>query len=381
MDSTWWTSTNQIDNDQRALIEIPVDSGHVVVTGTPGSGKTNVLLLRASYLSRAGFSNCALLVFTRALREFIASGTNRPRLVPAKRIQTHAKWTLDLLVQLGRPFKPSKDNLSHDEARTERHEALKRTVRELGLPDNYFDSILLDEVQDYWACEVELLSRLTKRLFVVGDHNQRVYDRNEGLQAAIGIGSKEYQLKFHYRMGRKICAVGDRLRGSRNGESLEEYCQYDEKTSPSKVEVHGAQDRDGEFTALLPILERQLRAYPDEWVGVISATKKARDKAAQFLGGGALANQVSVQAHKSENRTFDPNKRIVVSTLHSAKGTEFRAVHFVAADEFPRYTREKAFTAITRAKTALDVYHSGPMDGSLESALARRELPDLEDLF
>ena len=294
MDSTWWTSTNQIDNDQRELIEIPVDSGHVVVTGPPGSGKTNVLLLRASYLSRAGHSNCALLVFTRALKEFIASGANRPRMVPADRIQTHAKWTLDLLEQLGRRFKPSKDGLGHDEARTERHEALDKAVRDLALQNDYFDSILLDEVQDYWACEVKLLSKLTKRLFVVGDSNQRVFDRNEGLQAAVEVGCREYQLKFHYRMGRKICAVGDRLRGGGNAVALEEYCQYDERMNPSKVEVHRAQDLHGELAALLTILERQLRAYPDEWMGVITATRKARDETAEYLDESTLENQVSV---------------------------------------------------------------------------------------
>ena len=381
MDGTWWTSADQIDNDQKALIEIPVNSGHILVTGPPGSGKTNVLLLRASYLTRAGYGNCALLVFTRALREFIAAGANRPSKVPADRIQTHAKWTLNLLDSLGRPFKASKDSLGHDEARMERHTALERAVQELDLPDKYFDSILLDEVQDYLACEVALLSKLTRRLFVVGDRHQRVYERNEGLGAAIEVGCKEYPLKFHYRMGRKICTIGDGLRASGDSESLEKYCQYDERKNPSKVEVHAAKDLDDELAVLLPILERQLRAYPEEWVGVITANKRARDRVAEFLSAGSLGDQVVVQAESSEDRAFVAKKRIVVSTLHSAKGTEFRAVHFVGADDFPRYTREKAFTAVTRAKTALDVYHCRPMKGSLESALAQKAIPDLDDLF
>ena len=381
MDSTWWTSSDQVDSDQRALIEIPVDPGHVVVTGPPGSGKTNVLLLRASYLHRAGYGNCALLVFTRALREFIAAGANRPRMVPADRIQTHARWTRDLLAQLGRPFKPTRNDLEHDEARSERHESLKRAIEELGLTEEYYDSILLDEVQDYWACEVELLAKLTKRLFVVGDRNQRVYDRNEGLDAAIRVGCKQFALKFHYRMARKICAVGDRLRTGAEGGSLEEDCQYDERSNPSKVEVHNKEDREGELATLVTILVRQLRAYPGEWLGVITATRNVRDEVAEFLCSGPLSKEVSVQAESVRDRAFDPNKRIVVSTLHSAKGTEFRAVHLVSANEFPRYTREKAFTAVTRAKTALDVYHNGPLAGSLESALAQRAIPDLEDLF
>ena len=160
MDTTWWTAADQIDNDQRALIEIAVNSGHVLVTGPPGSGKTNVLLLRASYLGKAGEKNCAVLVFTRELREFIVAGTNRPNMVPAARIQTHAKWTWDLLGKLGRPLKPFKGGVGHDEARQLRHQALERAVQELRLPNDYFDSILLDEVQDYLACEVSFFPNL-----------------------------------------------------------------------------------------------------------------------------------------------------------------------------------------------------------------------------
>ena len=166
MDQTWWRSTQEIDADQRRLIEIPID-GYYLVTGPPGCGKTNILLLRASYLRSAGLGNCAVLVFTRTLREFIAAGLNLPTMLPADRVQTHAAWTLSLLGQLGRPFEPSQEDLPHDEARAERHQALERTLQELGIGQDYYDSILLDEVQDYWADEVELLSRLTRRLFTI----------------------------------------------------------------------------------------------------------------------------------------------------------------------------------------------------------------------
>ena len=94
-----------------------------------------------------------------------------------------------------------------------------------------------------------------------------------------------------------------------------------------------------------------------------------------------LVDNVLIQSTDEEDRTFDSERRVVVSTLHSAKGTEFRSVHFVAADDFPRFTREKAFTAITRAKTTLDVYHSHPMEGALESALAQPTVPNLDEIL
>lgn len=382
MDRTWWRSTRELDSDQRAVIEIPTDYGNHLITGPPGCGKTNVLLLRASYLRSAGFGNCAILVYTKALREFIATGSAKSTgMLPSERIQTHAAWTLSVLGKLGRKFEPSGEDLPYDEARTERHETLKAAVEEAGLGDDYYDSILVDEVQDYWACEVELLSRLTRRLFTVGDRKQRIYDRNEGVQAAVDVGCEERKLRNHYRMGGQICRVADRLLVTGREDALERYCQYDEHELPSRVAVYGGEDVDTQLERLKGNLEAQLRAYPDEWLGVLAVRGATRDDIAEFLRETELGDNVNLQASDAEDRSFDPGRRIVVSTLHSAKGTEFRCVHLLAADDFPYYTREKAFTAVTRAKTTLDVYHSGPLEGSLESALATRAVPNLNGIF
>ena len=382
MDKTWWRSTRELDQDQRDIIQISTDYGNHLVTGPPGCGKTNILLLRASYLRSAGIGNCAILVFTKTLREFIAAGSlQSAAMLPADRIQTHASWTLRLLRRLGREFAASRDDLSYDEARAERHQALERAVLEEGLGRDYYDSILLDEAQDYWACEVELLSRLTRRLFAVGDRRQRIYERNEGIREAQRVGCNEIGLRNHYRMGREICRVADRLLPTDGEDRLEEYCQYDDHELPSRVSVHCEEDLQAQLPRLGASLDEQVRAYPDEWLGVLAVRRDTRDAIAEFLRETDLGESVILQSEDAEDRSFDPERRIVVSTLHSAKGTEFRCVHLIAADDFPYYTREKAFTAVTRAKTTFDVYHSGPLEGALESALATPAVPDLNGIL
>lgn len=384
MDQTWWRSTQELDDDQRSLIEIPTAHGNHLVTGPPGCGKTNILLLRASYLRSAGLGNCIVLVFTRTLREFIAAGSSGPTMLPSDRIHTHAAWSLNLLRQLGHPFEPSQPDLLHDDAREERHLALERAVQRSGLGSDYYDSILLDEVQDYWACEVELLSRLTRRLFTVGDNRQRIYDRNEGLQAALDIGCEEHRLRYHYRMGYKICRAADRILSTQGDNRLESYCHYDDREQPSRVSVHPCGNLQEQFELLEKNLVKQLRAYPNETLGVCALRNKTVNQIAEYLyqtEQPALADNILVQSSDEEDRTFDSKRRVVVSTLHSAKGTEFRSVHFIAADDFPHFTREKAFTAITRAKTTLDVYHSYPMEGPLESALAPPTTPNLNGIL
>ena len=384
MDQTWWRSTQELDSKQRDLIEIPTSDGNYLVTGPPGCGKTNILLLRASYLRSAGLGNCVVLVFTRMLREFIAAGANRPTMLPPNRIQTHAAWTLSLLLELGQPFRPSQPDLSHDDARKERHLAIKSAVREAGLDNSYYDSILLDEVQDYWANEVELLSGLTRRLFTAGDSRQRIYNRNEGLQAALRIGCKEHHLRYHYRMGPKICRAADRILSRQGDDLLESNCQYDDREQPSRVTVHPSENLQEQFRLLEENLINQLRAYPDERLGVLALRNQIVKEIGDFLHQtkyAKLKDNILVQSDDEDDRAFDSQHRVIVSTLHSAKGTEFRSVHFVAADDFPYFTREKAFTAITRAKTTLDVYHSQPMEGALESALAQPVAPNLNEIL
>ena len=72
---TWWREISDLDNDQRQVIGLP-PVGSYLVKGPPGSGKTNLLLLRANYLTNTQHSNLAIVVFNRTLREFIRAGSN-----------------------------------------------------------------------------------------------------------------------------------------------------------------------------------------------------------------------------------------------------------------------------------------------------------------
>ncbi len=72
MNETWWVKQEQLDEGQKAVIDLPLDQSHLIV-GPPGSGKTNLLLLRGSQLVRSNKPNVLILTFTRTLREFVAS--------------------------------------------------------------------------------------------------------------------------------------------------------------------------------------------------------------------------------------------------------------------------------------------------------------------
>ena len=99
MNETWWVADGQLDEDQRRVVSLPLDESQLIV-GPPGSGKTNLLVLRAKYLTLAKRPNFLIVVFTRALREFIAAGADAYN-VPSEKIVTSHKFFVTFCFNMG----------------------------------------------------------------------------------------------------------------------------------------------------------------------------------------------------------------------------------------------------------------------------------------
>jgi superfamily I DNA and RNA helicase len=72
VDDTWWRTPEELDADQQEIVSLPLEGSHLVV-GPPGSGKTNLLLLRGAFLTRGGKPNIAIITFNRLLRTVMTS--------------------------------------------------------------------------------------------------------------------------------------------------------------------------------------------------------------------------------------------------------------------------------------------------------------------
>lgn len=378
MNQTWWRSATDVDPDQMRIYALP-PGGRRLILGPPGSGKTNVLLLRAVYLAQGNRSNLKVLTFSRSLVEFIRSGVRANGIIPEDRIQTIAGWQAKLHAELtGRGFAFTEPS-NHDLCRQQRGEQLLVAINQANLQPGYYDALLIDEAQDLWAEEVRIFAQLAAELFFVADGRQRIYRQHGGLDEIRSLGVAEDQLKYHYRIGRKICKAADRVLPT-VGPALSEFSQYDEVALPSTVGLHKCASREEQMRVIGLRLETQLRAYPDEWIGVIAPRKAILDEFEEFVSGTRIEEYLSI--HREGERDFDAGRPLVGMTAHSAKGTEFRAVHILGAEAFaPWYTREIGFTIITRAKTAVDCYYTGSVDGSLAAALTDERVPDPREVF
>jgi len=107
-------------------------------------------------------------------------------------------------------------------------------------------------------------------------------------------------------------------------------------------------------------------AYPDELIGILCPRQEELKIAANVLASSSIAGKLQIQ--HGEYATFDPNRPVILATVHGAKGLEFRAVHLLGMDHIKKFRTQKnmCYTAVTRCKTSLSIYHQGSLPGYLE---------------
>ena len=382
MEASWWKSLGELDDDQKKVIALDDDADYLIV-GPPGCGKTNLLLLRASYLHAKGVTNIKVLAFGRILKEFISAGTEHYPFA-ADKVQTFVRWAYEMLAANAIHVEEGGD---FDAVRAGLFDGLAQ-VSQQGAAENVFDVILLDEAQDYSAEEVELLHAFGERVFAVGDDNQRITGKTGALQRLEELGASRTNLRHHYRNGIKICRVADGIKNLLDdAKGMEATSNYDEAAFPSTVEVLGGLGLADQVKEAIPRIKTQLQAYPGEMIGVLCPRVVELAEAVELLGQSEIAGDVQVQRAGAYD-AIASDRPVIVTTVQGAKGLEFRAVHMLAAEKLKNYQTQRnlTYTAVTRAKTTLVVYHESGLAGYFEKGLRACEItkpvePSLKDLF
>lgn len=376
---SWWLDITDLDEDQKSVIELPV-TGDYLILGPPGSGKTNLLLIRAEYLMRTNQPNLFVLMFNKPLHDFVVRGGVHYD-VPAAKIRKILSWEIVLLRENGVPF----EDLPEDDLDAKR-KALAEKVLEL-LDSNpklehHLECLLVDEVQDCLPEEVEVFFRSAKHICFAGDNGQRIFSSHSVIPT-IQNRVKTIELKTHYRIGHEICRAADAVGKAAGISPILDTCNY--KGPESKVQFFNCASDDEQIKRIIEALTVQLTAYPEELLAVVGARKQDLD----YLRGQLEASKLAplILPHRSSG-SDDPNQRIYVAHLREIKGLEFRTIHLALMQHIHRLRENQkriAYTAITRAKTTVSVYFTGKIPGYLEQAQVAVESPKprppLEDLF
>lgn len=369
MSGTWWVDENDLLKEQLEVLGEDL-SKDLILTGPPGSGKTNLLLLRANHLILASpDAEFYIICFTRLLQNFVRTGADLYSF-PANRIITQRKLLEQVLGDHG--YLPARKT---GESYSERDAALKSamsTMMKTGAGRNTYPVLFIDEAQDYSGEDLEIFEYLASNLSCAADLRQGIYDVGSTGTPWLEKHAWEVsiELQFHYRVAPAILEVADKIMAGKFGhKSMLGTHQY--KGDPGNVEVVASIGLADQIKALIPKIIKQLAVYPGQVIGILVPRREHIEQVVeQLITAAELAGQVT----NAMSRDFDPTLPVWVSTVHSSKGLEFRCAHVVAADlfaEFHEHERRVAFMAVTRAKTALTIYHDQPLHPFFASALAK----------
>lgn len=371
MSSLWWVKKEQLDKDQMALIEqLPLRESFLIL-GPPGSGKSNVLIRRAQFVRGQNMPNVLLLTFTRPLTEFVKTGCfdNQGReIFPESCVTTLESWQRALYARHHESLPANGKDLI-DWKRKLASGALG--FRDQGRIPQY-DALFVDESQDLLDEEVNLITQWSPVVFYVGDDRQKIFENTEGLDAVRRMIQKTHErtLQFHYRVAPEICCVADHILLPPGGKSLSSTAQYN-GPKPATVTVQPiglTKDRQLQITA--EKLREQIRVYGDlikqgDRLGIVVALTKDRDIVFNYLESDAELSGKSkiIRSRDNNDDNYDPSFEadtpICILTVQGCKGLEFRAVHWLFADELSYYLKpEHYYTVVTRAKTSLDICYT-----------------------
>jgi hypothetical protein len=250
-------------------------------------------------------------------------------------------------------------------------------------PVKSYDFAIVDEAQDLSVPQLRFLAALTAGkpdgLFLAGDIGQRIFQHPFSWKdLGLDVRGRSHTLRVNYRTSHAIRKQADKLLPEEirdlEGETESRKGTVSLFNGPDpEVKIHGSKDAEIDFVSDL-ILERIESDFLEGEIGIFVRSE------AQLPRARAALKKAGVQwAELERTRAPEPN-RVALSTMHLAKGLEFRAVIVMACDDeiIPLqervesitdeadleevYTTERhlLYVACTRARESLTITATAP---------------------
>lgn len=367
-----------LDRRQEALAK-SLGVGHRVIRGAAGSGKTLVLTYRARLLAE-NFPHQGVLVtcYTNSL-----AGRLRQQLRPWKNVTVKTLDSLMAEALRGAGSSVSYKNSGRVELAERALDALGADPQSIG----HFHHVLIDEAQDFPTAALQfavgLLVDGSDSLLAVADPVQNIFGSKFTWKAAgIEAVGRTRWLDQCYRNTREILEYAHRfVTGGGDYEITSDPDPEDEKA----ITVPQFSERSGPIPLLLtsgsPQAEvvniaqhcRQLLARglaPNEIAILYGATVVAGFDWPHSIRDFFLRERIPLfwatnpEDRDARSRIGEDSSKIVLSTIHSAKGLEFRHVILCGfLDDKPpaesRVSRSLIYVGMTRATHELTMSASG----------------------
>jgi DNA helicase IV len=328
---------------EQAKLATSIGTGHRIITGVPGSGKTVILIARAKLAASNGRS-VLVLCYNVALAEYLKRHLTA---YPAVEVSTFGRWALGQ----GAPFN------------TDDREAFGKSLHELldagGGKARSYDVVLIDEAQDFvqswFRCATLVLKEPSEGdLMIAYDGAQTFYVKSRPVWKHLGINAvgRSRRLGVNYRNTKEIARVAEAF----TLQALDD----DTDDSPAYVPLdHRECPRSGSAPILIQCdneteqIEKAAIAAADLVHGRFGTERPAL--AASNIAILTPPNP-QVQAKLRQACRERGMGEVEVQTIRKAKGLQWPAVIVLwAGNEETDQARVSLYVAMTRAEDILIV--------------------------
>ena len=352
-----------IDKRQEVLAK-NLGRGHHIIRGVAGSGKTVILLARAKFLSTL-YPNWKILVlcYNKALSEFFKDKLKEFKNVE---VRTYHSWCLKKLSDAKIDVVKTRENYD--------------SYWEEGLPSNLlkayndgkahkneYQAILIDEGQDFaqiwYKTVLEALDKKTESLLIALDGSQTIYNRKVSWKSlGIQIIGRTKVLKVNYRNTRQIMESAYELIREIDKKGDFVFEENPDYVVPEKVLRDGPAPEFKKFEKfeeekefLINWVTATIKENSSEDIMILCSNNKDEEGIKSYLSKKGLRTSGAVE------KTNTP--KIVVSTIHSAKGLESDRVLIMDTQLLEKYQNSEAkrllYIAMTRSREKLCVCYVG----------------------
>lgn len=383
--STVQTAELKVLDARQEINARSIGSGHRIVYGIAGSGKTVLLIAKARLIAKQEQNHHILLVcYNVALASYLKLVLSDCKNVMVTHFDGWAKSN-----GIGR--RPDEDSQSLG------HRLLATLESGQAHHSRFFRTILVDEAQDFetswYKCLLAAIDDPDDGdLIIVGDGSQGLYGNKKIVWKQIGIHaqgrtiSKKFDLEVNYRNSREILELAAAFASKSNDPENEETlvslevdpgkCKRSTGVRPHLLRVaspmeevqqvmrvvKGLLDGDWFGQTVEPLRPEQIAIfYP-------YVSKRNRHMLEQLVSGlEQLAPAVWINRDPSQRNRI-AEQAIKIQTIHSAKGLQYRAVIVMWSDLLPKQfgdtaeedERKLMYVALTRPEDLLVLTTSRP---------------------
>jgi superfamily I DNA/RNA helicase len=223
-----------------------------------------------------------------------------------------------------------------------------------------FEFAVIDEAQDVSVMQLRFLAAIAGRrpngLFFAGDHGQRIFQQPFSWKSqGVDIRGRSRTLRINYRMSHQIRTQADRLLDPEIADvdgNIERRSNTVSAFNGPAPEIRTFDDPSGETNTVGEWLHARMKeAVPPAEIAVFVRSPTELLRAKDAVNASGFEGQVL-----DERLRVEPGK-IVISTMHLAKGLEFRAVVVMACDDEIIPSQERLSSVVDQAELE-EVYNT-----------------------